>query len=394
MMKTFLIGTVLSFSAFTTTASELSQFTAVRVQNAHNMAQEDKLKEAISTLEALDLSRGYEQAFVARILGIFYWQNQQFQAAIKQLELAVNSDFLNDQQAWQTRKMLADMLLNEHEFTKALTHYYELSNTVYELSNTVPESQIAYEVWLRIAQSHYQLREWGKVLSAMSRYEQFGQPDELSPLSIKLSAELELEKWTSAIGTIKRLITIEPVRVEWWRQLAALHLRVDDHQQALDVLALAKLQGVKLSQDDLQLLARLYAKRGIPERAALVLDELDEVNTNSKLKAQQAMYWQMAKEWVKSIESWRVAAKLDPQYHWNLSQLLVQEGQHQQALVMLDKVSGRQADVALIKARVYYKLKRLDDALASAKRANEIKPSDQAESWITYLSQLRKVKSG
>ncbi|MEX3070189.1 tetratricopeptide repeat protein [Vibrio alginolyticus] len=387
MMKKFLIGTVLSLSVFATPASELSQYTAARVQKAHSMAQEDKLKEAISTLEALDLSRGYDQAFVARMLGIFYWQNQQVNPAIQKLELAVNSGLLQDEQAWQTRKMLADMLLNEQEFTKALTHYYALSKSV-------PKNQKAHEVWLRIAQSHYQLNEWNKVLSAMGRYEQFGQADELAPLSIKLSAELELKKWKPAIVTIKRLIAIEPARMEWWRQLVALHLRVDDNKRALDSLALANLEGVKLSQDDLKLLAQLYANRGIPERAALVLSELDDIDSDSKFKAQQATYWQMAKEWEKSIDSWRVAAKLDSQYNWNLSQLLVQEGHYQQALAVLDNVSGRQADVALIKARVYHKLKRFDDALANAKRSNEIKPSEQAKSWVTYLSQLRRAKSG
>lgn len=386
MMKQFLIGAVLSLSAFTTVANELSQYTATRVQRAHNLAQEEKLQEAISTLEGLDLSRGYDQAFVARMLGIFYWQNEQVKPAIKQLEIAVNSGLLEDEQAWQTRKMLADMLLNEQQFSKALPHYYDLSKSV-------PESQKAYEIWLRIAQSHYQLSQWNKVLSAMARYEKYGQPDEMAPLSIKLSAELELKKWQPAIGTIKRLIAIEPERVEWWRQLVALYLRVDDDKRALDALALAKLKGVELNQDDLKLLAQLYGKRGIPERAAKVLGELNEVSSDSKLKAQQATYWQMAKEWDKSIASWRVAAKLDRQYYWNLSQLLVQEGHYKDALIALDKVSGRKADVALVKTRAYYKLKRIEDALANAKRANEIEPSTQAESWVKYLSQLRKVKA-
>ncbi|CAH1523920.1 putative TPR domain protein, component of TonB system [Vibrio jasicida] len=386
MMKQFLIGAVLSLSAFTTVANELSQYTATRVQRAHNLAQEEKLQEAISTLEGLDLSRGYDQAFVARMLGIFYWQNEQVKPAIKQLEIAVNSGLLEDEQAWQTRKMLADMLLNEQQFSKALPQYYDLSKSV-------PESQKAHEIWLRIAQSHYQLSQWNKVLSAMARYEKYGQPDEMAPLSIKLSAELELKKWQPAIGTIKRLIAIEPERVEWWRQLVALYLRVDDDKRALDALALAKLKGVELNQDDLKLLAQLYGKRGIPERAAKVLGELNEVNSDSKLKAQQATYWQMAKEWDKSIASWRVAAKLDRQYYWNLSQLLVQEGHYKDALIALDKVSGRKADVALVKTRAYYKLKRIEDALANAKRANEIEPSTQAESWVKYLSQLRKVKA-
>ncbi|MGR5319792.1 hypothetical protein [Vibrio sp. DNB22_19_1] len=385
MMKQFLIGAVLSLSAFTTVANELSQYTATRVQRAHNLVQEEKLQEAISTLESLDLSREYDQAFVARMLGIFYWQNEQVKPAIKQLESAVNSGLLNDEQAWQTRKMLADMLLNEQQFTKALPHYYDLSKSV-------SKKQKSHDIWLRIAQSHYQLNQWNKVLSAMARYEKLGLPDKMAPLSIKLSAELELKKWQSAIGTIKRLIAIEPERVEWWRQLVALYLRVDDDKRALDSLALAKLQGVTLNQDDLKLLAQLYGKRGIPERAAKVLAELNDINSDSKLKAQQATYWQIAKEWQKSIDSWRVAAKLDRQYYWNLSQLLVQEGHYQDALVALDNVPGRKADVALVKTRAYYKLKRLDDALANAKRANEIEPSTQADSWVKYLSQLRHAK--
>lgn len=385
-MKKFLITTLLSLTAASAIAQELSQYTASRVQRAHSLAQEEKLKEAISTLESLDLSRGYDQAFVARMLGIFYWQNEQVKPAIKQLDFAVSSGLLQDEQAWQTRKMLADILLNEQQFAKALPHYYELSKAV-------PKNQKAYEVWLRIAQSHYQLSQWNKVLAAMGRYEKFGQPDELGPLSIKLSSELELKKWQPAIVTIKRLIAIEPERVEWWRQLVALHLRVDDSKRALDSMALAKLQGVALSQDDFKLLAQLYAKRGIPERAALIMEQLEDLNVDSQLKAQQATYWQMAKEWDKSIDSWRIAAKLDSKYYWNYSQLLVQQGHYQQALAALDKVKGRNADVALIKTRAYYKLNRLDDALANAKRANEIKPSNQAKSWVKYLTQRRKAEA-
>lgn len=385
-MKKFLITTLLSLTAASAIAQELSQYTASRVQRAHSLAQEEKFKEAISTLESLDLSRGYDQAFVARMLGIFYWQNEQVKPAIKQLDFAVSSGLLQDEQAWQTRKMLADILLNEQQFAKALPHYYELSRAV-------PKNQKAHEVWLRIAQSHYQLSQWNKVLSAMGRYEKFGQPDELGPLSIKLSSELELKKWQPAIVTIKRLIAIEPERVEWWRQLVALHLRVDDSKRALDSMALAKLQGVALSQDDFKLLAQLYAKRGIPERAALIMEQLEDLNVDSQLKAQQATYWQMAKEWDKSIDSWRIAAKLDSKYYWNYSQLLVQQGHYQQALAALDKVKGRNADVALIKTRAYYKLNRLDDALANAKRANEIKPSNQAKSWVKYLTQRRKAEA-
>ncbi|KIE22284.1 hypothetical protein SE23_01970 [Vibrio sinaloensis] len=386
MMKTLLIGVLLSMSTFATLANELSEYNAVRVQRAHNLAQEGKLQDAISVLEALETSRDYDRAFIARMLGVFYWQSDQVNSAIKQLDTAVKSGLLNDDQAWQTRKMLADLLLNEQRFSQALPHYYELSQSV-------PENQKANEVWLRIVQSHYRLSQWREVLSSMARYEQFGLPDALPPLSIKLSAELELKQWASAIDTIKRLIVIEPERMKWWRQLVALYLRTEDSKRALDALALAKLQGAAFTQDDVMLLAQLYGQRGIPERAAKVLGELKDLNSDSKLKAQQATFWQMAKEWDKSIASWRVAAKIDRQYYWNLSQLLVQEGHYEQALIALKQVSGRKAEVALMKARAYYKLQRFEDALVSAKRANAIEPSAQAESWVKYLTQLRKTKA-
>ncbi|AUI88643.1 hypothetical protein BS333_20295 [Vibrio azureus] len=385
MMKLFLLGVALSLAALSSSANELSQYTAGRVQKAHQLAEKEQFSQAIAILKALDPSRGYERAFVARMLGIFYWQNGQVQPAIKQLTLAVKSGQLKDEQAWQTQKMLADLLLNAQQFKQALPHYYHLTKAT-------PKKQKVDQVWLRIAQSHYQLKEWKKVLSAMASYDRFHLPDTQAPLSMTLSAQLELKKWRPAIGTIKRLIDLQPSRTEWWRQLVALYLHVNDSSKALDTMALAKLKGVPFDNSDHKLLAQLYAKRGIPERAAKELGEIAGIDSDRKLKAQQATYWQMAKEWQKSIASWRLAAKLDRQYNWHLAQLLVQEGQYQSALAALDKVSGRKADVALMKTRAYFKLQKFDDALAYAKRSNEMAPSTQAQSWVKYLSQLRQAQ--
>ncbi len=76
-----------------------------------------------------------------------------------------------------------------------------------------------------------------------------------------------------------------------------------------------------------------------------------------------------------------------------MAQLLVQQGYYDRALVVLDKVKdkNKQADVALAKVRSWYKLKNLDNALAQAKRANNIEPSSEAKGWIKYLTQLRTV---
>jgi tetratricopeptide (TPR) repeat protein len=369
-------------------AEELSQFTAGKVQRAHNLQQEEKLNEAIAVLAELDPSRAYDKAFVNRMLGIFYWQEGNTNKAIQNLTLAVNSNLLADEQAWVTQRMLADILLSEEQFKTALPHYYALTQAI-------PESQKADELWLRIAQTHYQIEQWQKVLSALKRYDRFSKKAEIQPLTIKLGAQLQLKKWKESIPTLNALILLEPNKTVWWQQLAGIQLRVGRSNDALDTLALAKHQGVALRQQDLKTLAQLYAQRGIPERAALIINELDNADSDAKLLSDQAMYWQVAKEWDKAIAVWSKAAQLDTKYRWELAQLLLQEGHYHKALTELERVThkDKQAEIELAKVRAYYKLENFDKAIIHAKQANNIAPSSASKSWVKYLSQIRKMQS-
>ncbi|OLQ91043.1 hypothetical protein BIY21_13800 [Vibrio ponticus] len=384
MIKRTLLISLLSLSAFSSVAAELSQYTAVRVQKANEMAQDEQFKQAITALKAIDTSRAYDQAFVARMLGVFYWQDGQAKNAIKQLQFAVDSKQLQDEQAWTTQKMLADLLLSDQQFKKSLPHYYHLTQQV-------PAKQKADELWLRIAQAHYQVSEWTKVIPAVDKYRRFQSKDELQPLSLKLGAQLQLKRWKDAIPTLERLIVLQPDKINWWRQLVSLQMQVNDNKGALGTLALAKQQGLALSQQDRKLLAQLYAQRGIPERAAIEISELDDAGNDLDLIVTQASYWQHAREWNKALTQWQIAAKHNAKYHWNVAQIMVQEGQYQKALVVLDKVQGRGEEVALAKTRAYYKLNQLEQALIQAKKADNIASTNQSKGWIKYLSQLRKV---
>ncbi|MCG9683008.1 hypothetical protein L1D31_10525 [Vibrio sp. Isolate23] len=383
MMKRFVL-TVLLLASPMLLAQELTQYTAVRVQKANELAQQEQLKEAIAVLKDIETSRDYDKAFVARMLAVFYWQDGNTKQAISKMEYAVESGLLRDEQAWVSQRMLADLYLNDQKFAKALEHYYPLVKSV-------PETQKAQDLWLRIAQSHYQLSQWEKVVSAADQYMKVEKKRLLQSLSLKLGAQLELKRWSAAIPTLEQMITIQPDKLSWWRQLVGLQMRIGKDKEALDTLALAKLNDLPLSQSDRRMLAQMYAKRGIPEKAAIEISELDEADTDVQLLSEQATYWQLAKEWDKSLSIWKLAAKKDAKYHWSVAQLMVQQGYYKDSLSVLDKVKGRDADVALAKTRALYKLNQLDKALVQAKRANNIEPSSQAKSWIKYLSQLREV---
>ena len=387
MMKKFALVFALVLMAGPVNA-ELSQYTAGKVQRANNLQQENKLDEAIELLAELSPSKAYDHAFVKRMLGVFYWQKGDTQKAIVNISGAVESGLLQDEQAWITQRMLADILLSDEQFKRALPHYYQLSKSI-------PETQKADELWFRIAQTHYQTREWKQVLSAMKTYESLNRVDDVQPLTIKLGAQLQLQQWRQSLPTLKRLIILEPNKVAWWQQTAGIQLRLSRSKDALDTLALAKRQGVELSQQDLKTLAQLYAQRGIPEQAAIIYAQLEGAKTDVELVSSQARYWQMAKEWDKAISVWSQAAELDNKHRWPLAQLLLQEGYYRKAIAELDKVTlkDRMDDIELAKVRAYYKLENFEQAIIHAKMANNIKSTSASKSWIKYLSQMRKMDS-
>jgi len=368
-----------------TMAQQLSQSTASKVQRAHQFQQDDKLDQAIALLASISTSKAYDQAFIARMLGVFYWQQGDLTQSVKQLSGAVESGLLQDEQAWATQKMLADVLLSDEQFERALPHYYALTKTA-------ADNKQRQELWLRIVQVNYQLADWQKVLTAAVQYEKHQSQEQVTVLTMKLGAQLQLKQWQASQRTLQRLLLLEPNKLTWWQQSAGIALRLKQYDQALATLALAKRQQVLLSPQDLTTLAQLYAKQGIPERAAQTLAQVKGADQDPALLAEQASYWQMAKEWQQATHFWALAAKKDNKHRWALVQLLLQEGHHRQALKELEGVSGRKELVELARVRAYYKLEQIEQALIHAKRAYHLKASNESRSWIEYLTQLRAME--
>ncbi|MFT7681172.1 MAG: hypothetical protein ACI935_000617 [Moritella dasanensis] len=438
MYKTKLKSTLLFvlMCLFTSSAyanpPQLTQFIAGKIQAAQALQQQDRYSDAIELLTELTPRQAYDKAFVQRVLGIFYWQQEDTEQAIKYLSLAVESQLLPTEQTWVTQRMVADILLSEQQYKQALPHYYGLVNNYALLDGVLVNTQLKAdknrnkiakrnnkssdikikaftELWLRIAQTHYQLREWDKVLSAVQSFEGLNtQGDQVQALNLQLTAQSQLQRWPAAIATLDRIIAVEPDKLLWWQQLAGLQLRISQPQAALTTLILAQRQGLELSVAERRTLAQLYAQQGIPEQAAnelgLLAANITDKNERKKLLAEQAQYWQMAKEWDKAIGTWREVISLSEngaaEYRWPLAQLLLQQGRYESALVELkhpqikhDKSNKEQAAMELAKVRAYYKLAQFDRAITHAKLAQHLAPSASAKGWLKYLLQVRQINS-
>ncbi|MDW6092959.1 tetratricopeptide repeat protein [Vibrio rhizosphaerae] len=371
-------------------AVELSRHVAAQVMQAQKHAEQQQLDKAIQTLRAVTAEQPQDKAYVALLLANYYWQNGQSQSAIEQARYAVTSNQLKEAMGWRAKRMLADLLANDHQYQEAVTYYRQLVEHA-------PVKKDVPQLWLRIGQIHYQLAQWQQTLDAIAQYERFQLPDAVMPLSIQLGAQIQLTRYQAAIPTIKRLLALEPDQRNWWLQLVNMEIKTKQYRAALASLELARLKGVELSDQNLKLLANLYAQNGIPERAARVMASLaaqsPSVLTLDDI-TQMAYYWQQAKEWDQAIENWRIAAQQDKKYYRDVARLQLQQGDYQEALETLALLQGhdKAADIALLRTQALYKLNQLDQALHQAKKADSLEPSREAKSWIKYLTQLHQYR--
>ncbi|MEZ8823714.1 tetratricopeptide repeat protein [Vibrio amylolyticus] len=381
-----IIGKAVLFAALTVmpivnapaAANELSHSTAQRVQSAHAHSLEGELTQAIELLESISTSRDYDKAFVARMLGVFYWQNDQIEAAIAQLRFAVESGNLEEEQTVDTTKMLADLYLSNVQFEEALGFYLRLVDSGHANEMT----------WLRITQSYYQLAKWPDVLNSVKQYQKLEPTLDVAMLSMRLGAEFQLKKWSSASNTLGLLIELEPDNARWWQQLVSIEIRRERSNSALNVLTLSRLQGIPLSQHEVRLLAQLYATQGIPLKSAQTLALLDDAKTDMNTIVRQAQLWQQAKQWKTAVEYWQLAATRNAKYHWNVAQLFLSQRDYDSALIALEQIPEKQLSSIMMFAKVQsaYRTQQLKLALTYAKRARTFESTAESEHWVAYLS--------
>ncbi|MDP2574714.1 hypothetical protein Q8W40_21165 [Vibrio penaeicida] len=389
-----LLGVLLIVTNMNVHANKLSSYAGKKLHKASQLQQEDKLDEAISLMENMDLKSDYDKAFANRILGVYYWQSEKASKAIVALNKSVDVKALQPKEQWKTRQMLADIQFSEQKFNDANRNYLILLKNDYPTSDSNEKNQLAKDkndIQLRMSMAYYQQQNWTSSLSRIKRYQPRDTKETLQALKIRVISELQLEKWKDAEKTVGRIIRFEPNQKSWWQQLISTQLQQGKQRSALESYALSKLQGIQLTQSEYVVLAQLYGQHRMPEKAARILKEMFNQYPKSQSEKHlklQANYWQIAKEWNKAISGWHRVASINPKYHWRLAQLLIQQSRYKQALGIIDKAKpyANRNDFSMAKIRLLYKLNRYQDALAEAKRLDEKVPSSAAKGWVSYLS--------
>lgn len=381
-----------SLQALPVFAAGVTPYTQGRLLTAERYEQKGDLNKAIATLNETKTKSNYDKAFVARMLGIYYWQQQSSAKSIASLNKALDYKVLDSEATWQTRRMLADILYSEQKSDQAIKHYQALLSSGYKPSAAQRADfyKDLNQIHFRLAAAFYQKEDWAQSVKYLSKFKPEDNKQKIQSLQMKLYAQTNLKQWSGVDKTVNELIRLEPNNKNWWQQQIYAQVQAEQYKKAVSTYSLAKQQGIEFSASDYQMLAQLYAQNGIYEKAARVYSELFKQYPKEQTLANlqtQANYWQMGKDWDKAIGAWQTLAQQSGKFYWPLTQLLTQQGEYEKALAVVDKAKPYASadDYALAKVNILYKLERYDDALANAKRFHERAPSDSVQTWIGFL---------
>ncbi|EPF7600021.1 tetratricopeptide repeat protein [Vibrio vulnificus] len=366
--------------------TNVSQYTARVMQNAQQLADNNALADAIAKLNSAEVSRPDDVAALSKLLGIYYWQAEQFTRSIASLEKALSFELFTFEEEWVTRRMLTQLYLTQGDYKKAIPH-------LNKLLKQVPENESAAEIWRYLAQAQYSVENWRETIAATKGFQRVENKPDTTILSLALAAHVQLEQWKSVIPLAKQLIALEPSNKNWWLQAYNAYLNLGQEKSALDMLTLIELQGLELNEAETKSLAYLYAAQGIYQKAAQTLARIENSQQDPKLIKLQAQYWQAAKEWQQALKFWQRLAKQESQYQWEVAILENQLQRYQQVLISLAEMDNpqRQFDAQLLKINALYRLERIDQAYAQAKKADALRSTKQTQTWLKFLS--HKLKS-
>jgi tetratricopeptide (TPR) repeat protein len=383
----FILAVVVVSNAW---AKDLTASTLRQVLRAHELQQQEQVTEAIELLAEVAPSGLYDQAYVNRMLGNLYWQNDKPNQAIRYLTLAVDARMLSQMEQRDTARMLADILLMQGKYEQAESRYADLLKMY-------SEAEDLQWGWLRVAQAQYQQEKWASVEKSILNQQRQRNAARLKPkvlpFNMLLSAQLAQKKWQSAIHTTRSLRRLEPDNVLWWKQLVALYMQTEKHTDALTTLQQADRANFTLSQEQLILMAQLYVQAGVPYKAAETYQRLPKLNQSTELLKQQANYWQLAKQWDNALESWRKAADLDPKYFEQYALIQLRLRDYQAALTAINKIPSQDASILITKAEILNQLGETTQALRAATQAHRLEASENTYGWVRFLTKVKETTS-
>jgi tetratricopeptide (TPR) repeat protein len=359
---------------------------------AFELYNEEKLDEAIAILLEAKSSNAFDTATLNRFLGNLYATKDEKQA-IKYLTLAVAPDELTFNDQAGSLKLLADMLLQDKQFQKAIKAYESW------IMFTGEQNSDAY---MRIANAYYLMNQYDKVLAPADDAIRFSPKPIEGPYQLKMAALYETRRYKELITVVETMVQLFPENKQFWVYLGNFYTLTEEFSKSLSTLQLAYSQGYLEKDSEIRMLAQMYANNNIPYKAAVTMEKhmksglvkRDKTNLNFI-----ASNYQSAREFLKAAEYYGELAKLtnDADAYRRQGSAYSALQRYNEAIAAYDKALSMNVDkpsgvyMSLVDAYFYQqKYREAYAALMNAKKDPGM--SRQVRGWESYIKDKAKQK--
>jgi tetratricopeptide (TPR) repeat protein len=243
----------------------VSKWTYQRLTEAHELIGKGKYKEALKVMNPMKNRarlNQHEQALMWQTFGYIYANMEKIPQAIESFEKCLQIGALPEQTKLDLQFSLGQLYMAASRFKKAVK---TLNDWMGRVKNPSPQAKYL------LAMAYTQTKTWKKALYwARQAIAGVRRPKE-TWLQLVLSIHYELKQYDDMARVLEQLVARFPKKA-YWMQLAAIYTELKREERALAVLELAYMQNMLQSHSGLMNLVSLYLHRGIPEKAARVLE--------------------------------------------------------------------------------------------------------------------------
>ncbi len=378
-------------------AGTLSEGTYRQLERVHELIGKNQNAEALQRAQSLleRVNNDYEKAIIRQTMAFIYVSQNNYKAAIAAFEEALTLDALPQQPYEQMLYNVAQLYFQDGQTDKAITRM----ESYFAEATAEPPA----DANILLASAYADRKRFKDALPQVDKaLEKSKQPKE-SWLQLKLALHYELKQFAQCAEVLIRLISLVPVKEDYWKQLSSVLFEIQRDKESLAVLALAERQGFLDTEGELRNLANIYLLLNIPYKAAQILEQGLERNL---LKADEKTLtligdaWTMAREYTKAEAVLKRAAgsARDGEVAFRLAQIFVEDERWKDALEALQQAQAKgikkTGEAAMLEGVSAFQSGDRRRALAALRKAQQYPESrNNASQWLSHIAQIDEAEA-
>ncbi len=368
-----------------------------RMTKAYELVGEEQYNEAMEIFVQLRnrASSDYLKATLAQAIAQVNWQLENYDAALKEFETAVELDALPDQAHYALMYQIAQLYYSKERYMDALERL-DLWFC------RVPEEKHTAAAYVLQGSIHAQREDWRNVVTSMDKAISMSPDPKETWYQLKLAAHLQLEQLPQAADTLEILISKWPDKKVYWNQLSNIYYKLNNDAKALSVIALAYRKGLLDNQQDMLYLANLYSAQDVPFKAAQVMQtelEAGVITPEERYWTMVGDNWYAAEEYERALEAFAQAGTLadDGKIDMRRAYILVDMERWGEAAAALQAALEKgglkereNGDAHLLMGMTEFQRGNYERAAAAWNRASRFPDArSQAQQWLTHMREER-----